>query len=178
LFNGLKGVQRTFLRYYLYERHKTNKIGWHSRAKFYIWGLFYSLNYKSRYIALQYTKTKHLLCKAHINDKPAVLLIDTGASSSCIHEKLQQEFGLLSKGDRFDAAGASQGKMEAVMAQKCNLKIGRYALRKHSFVLLDMTHINTTLVSQGAKPIDGILGADFFRKHKALIDYKKLRLWL
>ena len=76
MFNGLKGVQRTFLRYYLYERHKTNKIGWHSRAKFYIWGLFYSLNYKSRYIALQYTKTKHLLCKAHINDKPAVLLID------------------------------------------------------------------------------------------------------
>jgi hypothetical protein len=34
-----------------------------------------------------------------------------------------------------------------------------------------MQHINATLMDQNAKPIDGILGADFLKKNRALIDY-------
>ncbi|NBS20101.1 MAG: acid protease, partial [Flavobacteriia bacterium] len=40
-----------------------------------------------------------------------------------------------------------------------------------SFVLLDMQHINNTLAHENVAPIDGILGADFLRKNKAIIDY-------
>jgi len=43
---------------------------------------------------------------------------------------------------------------------------------------LDLSHINQTLESQGAKKIDGILGADFFIQTQALIDYKTRKLCL
>jgi len=44
--------------------------------------------------------------------------------------------------------------------------------------LLDLTHINTTLSSQGALPIEGIIGADFLKKNKVVVDYRNRKLWL
>ena len=129
-------------------------------------------------VSLQLTKTRHIVCKAHINGEASQLFIDTGASSSCIHSKLQEHVKLRSKGDPFDAAGASKGKMEAIMTAKSKLQLGRHEVRKLGFVLLDLTHINLTLSSQGASPIEGIIGADFLKKNKAMIDYRNKKLWL
>ena len=129
-------------------------------------------------VSLQLIKTRHIVCKAHINGVACQLLIDTGASSSCIHSKLQEHFKLRSKGDPFDAAGASKGKMEAIMTAKSKLQLGRHEVGKLGFVLLDLTHINVTLSSQGASPIEGIIGADFLKKNKAMIDYRNKKLWL
>ena len=130
------------------------------------------------FIRLKFSKTKHLLCKARINGKSAVLLVDTGASNSCIHNAMQNHFGFQVKGDPFDAAGASEGKMQAVMTAQCEIHLGRSFKGKQAFVLLDLNHVNTTLVSQGASEIDGILGADFLKKNKAVIDYAQRKLFL
>ena len=134
---------------------------------------------KSRlYVSLKNTKTRHIMCKAHINGVAAQLLIDTGASSSCVHSVLEEKFRLRSKGDSFDAAGATQGKMPAFLTRKATLKLGHHDVGKLAFVLLDLSHINKTLISQGATPIEGILGADFFKKKKVSIDYRAQKLWL
>ena len=130
------------------------------------------------FVSLKFSKTKHLVCRARINGLNASLLVDTGASNSCIHSDLQKLFQLTPKGDSFDASGASEGKMTATMTQKCELHLGRYRLGKHAFVLLDLNHINQTLSNQGAKPIDGILGADFLMKKKIVIDYGNRKLIL
>ena len=129
-----------------------------------------------RSVSIQFTKTRHIICKAHINEVAAQLLIDKGASSSCIHSKLQEYFKLRIKGDSFDAAGASQGKMKAILTRKSKLQLGRHEVGKQAFVLLDLTHINVTLETQGATPIEGIIGADFLKKNKVIIDYAKKRL--
>ncbi len=91
---------------------------------------------------------------------------------------LKKKFRLRSKGDSFDAAGASQGKMPAFLTRKATLKLGRHDVGKLAFVLLDLSHINKTLISQGALPIEGILGADFLKKKKVSIDYRTQKLWL
>ena len=140
--------------------------------------VFLNLMKETLFIALSQTKTKHLLCRARINGIAAVLLIDTGASNSCIHSKLQDLYKLKKKGAAFDAAGASEGKMTAVSTHQCELILGRHQVGKHTFVLLDLSHINETLQSQGAKKIDGIIGADFLIKHKASIDYRTRKLSL
>lgn len=129
-------------------------------------------------VSLKNTKTRHIICKAHINGVAAKLLIDTGASSSCIHSILEEKFHLRSKGDSFDAAGANKGKMQAFLTRKATLKLGHHDVGKLAFVLLDLSHINKTLISQGAQPIEGILGADFLKKRKASIDYRTKKLWL
>ena len=118
------------------------------------------------------------MCKAKINGKTAKLLIDTGASNSCIHSELKEYFNLKEKGDPFEAAGAGKDKVKAVLGHRCELILGRHKVKKHSFVLLDMQHINATLVRENTAPINGILGADFLKKNRALIDYKNKTLTL
>ena len=78
---------------------------------------------KITFVRLKLSKTNHLLCKARLNGTAAVLLIDTGASSSCIHSALQEQFNLEINGKSFDAAGAGEGKMKATQTKKCALHL-------------------------------------------------------
>jgi len=123
-------------------------------------------------IKLKLTKTRHLVCKSRINGLKAILLIDTGASNSCISHAERENFNVEENGKPFQASGAGKDKVNAVFGQQCDLILGRHAIGKHAFVLLDMQHINTSLIREKAKPINGILGADFLIKNKAVIDYR------
>ena len=127
---------------------------------------------------LKVLKTKHILCNAWINGKKAKFLIDTGASNSCIHSDLQDYFELQKYGDPFQASGASEGKMEAVMTLNCNIKLGRNYKGKQAFVLLDLIHVNDTLSTHGVEKIDGVIGADFLKENNAIINYLQRKLFL
>ena len=129
------------------------------------------------FIAFKFSKSNHIICRARINGVSAQLLIDTGASNSCINVQLQEHFKLRVKGYSFDAAGAGRDKMEAIASRKAKLQLGRHAVGKMGFILIDLTHINKILESQGVVSIEGILGADFLKKHKASIDYRNKKIW-
>ena len=64
------------------------------------------------------------------------------------------------------------------MTLNCNIKLGRNYIGKHAFVLLDLTHVNDTLNTQGIEQIDGVIGADFLKKNNAIIDYGQNKLFL
>ena len=113
-----------------------------------------------------------MVCQSSINGVKAVLLIDTGASTSCIALAEKETFNIEEKGEPFEASGAGKDKVKAIMGHQCDLILGRHAMGKHAFVLLDMQHINATLINENVKPINGILGADFLKKNQAIIDYK------
>jgi hypothetical protein len=66
--------------------------------------------------------------------------------------------------------------MKAVLTRKSKLQLGRHELGKQAFVLLDLPHVNATLETQGTAPMEGIIGADFLKKNKVVIDYAKKRL--
>ena len=51
-------------------------------------------------------------------------------------------------------------------------------MKKQKFVLLDLNHINYLLESQKINKIDGIIGAEFLKTNKAIIDYENLNLFL
>ena len=70
------------------------------------------------YVRLNFPKQNTFCVKPELMETCGVT-VDTGASSSCIHSALQEHFNLQVKGTPFDAAGASEGKMKAVMTKKC-----------------------------------------------------------
>ena len=110
-----------------------------------------------REVRINLTLTQHLSCKARINGFKANLLIDTGASNSCIALAQKNYFSIMEKGNPFEAAGAGEDKMKAILAHNCNLFLGRHFMGEQSFVLLDMQYINATLVKEGGKTIEGTL---------------------
>ena len=68
---------------------------------------------------LKVLKTKHILCKAWINGKKAKLLVDTGASNSCISHAERENFKIEENGEPFQASGAGKDKVKAVLGQQC-----------------------------------------------------------
>ena len=129
-------------------------------------------------VKLYKIKTQHLICFGSINNVKATFLIDTGASNSCISLENIDVYDLKTEGEKFEASGASDKKMEAILSKECKFKLGRFSMKKQKFVLLDLNHINSLLESQNVKKINGIIGAEFLKAAKAIIDYDNLNLFL
>ena len=129
-------------------------------------------------VKLYKIKTQHLICFGSINNVKATFLIDTGASNSCISLENIDVYDLKTEGEKFEASGASDKKMEAILSNECGFKLGRFSMKKQKFVLLDLNHINSLLESQNVKKINGIIGAEFLKATKAIIDYDNLDLFL
>ena len=68
--------------------------------------------------------------------------------------------------------------MEAKTAKTDTINIGKFTNKGLNIGVFDLSHINTALIARGAKPVHGIIGADILKKGKAVIDYKKNRLYL
>jgi len=129
-------------------------------------------------VKLKKINTNHFEFKLSLNGKKAQFILDTGASNSCLDIQLSDQFNLLVEDSETLAAGAGANGIETKISHENLLKIGKWKYKNFSLVLLDLTHVNTALIEHHAKPIQGIIGADVLEKAKAIIDYKKRRLYL
>lgn len=129
-------------------------------------------------IKLKRTATNHFEIKAKINGKKGRFILDTGASNSCVGFNEIKKFNLITEASEHKAAGAGEGEIDTQISKKNKIKIGDYTLKKVHLILLNLTHINNALTKQDATPVNGIIGADILEKGKAVIDYKKKKLYL
>lgn len=129
-------------------------------------------------VSLKKIETNHFELKAKINGVKGRFILDTGASNSCVDLDLAQKFKLELNDSDTKAAGAGAIGMETKIAHENVLQIKDWKFKNASIVLLDLSHVNTALTEHKANAVDGILGADILEKGKAIIDYKKKRLYL
>ena len=122
--------------------------------------------------------TNHFEIKAKINSVKGTFILDTGASNSCVGFDEIEIFNLKSEDSEHKASGAGTTEIETQISKKNKLKIGKFQLKKTPLILINLSHINIALVKQNAKPVQGIIGADILHKGKAIIDYKKKKLYL
>ena len=129
-------------------------------------------------IPLKRTITNHFEVKARINGIKGRFILDTGASNSCVDFKAVSVFNLEANDSETKAAGAGAVDMQTRESLNNKIKIGKWKYNNLHLVLFDLTHVNTALTQHKAKPVSGIIGADVLQKGKAIIDYKKNRLYL
>ena len=136
--------------------------------------------YKKKYLAipLVLTATNHFEVTATINGVKGRFILDTGASNTCIGLDKIDFFKLNSKDSQIKAAGAGATEMFTKLSTKNKIELGSWFKKKHKIVLFDLVHVNEALTSHKAMPVDGIIGADILKKGRAIIDYKKTRLFL
>src|SRR5690606_31865398 len=115
--------------------------------------------------------TGHYLFSAKINSVSGDFILDTGASTSCVGFTDSTHFKLISEESIIKASGAGAVNMETMLSRKNEFSIKNWGIKNMDFVLFDLSHVNEALTQVDEGPIHGIIGADFLKQHRAVIDY-------
>jgi predicted aspartyl protease len=112
----------------------------------------------------------HLLVRAEINGKAALLGVDTGAPVSAVALNRRAHFGLapITGKSAIPARLSINGAFNSVAIAR-NLRLGRLNLVDEPMVLVDLGGIRKSKRDE----IDGILGADILFPTKALLDCQR-----
>ena len=129
-------------------------------------------------IPLVLTGTNHFEIKAKLNGVSGRFILDTGASNTCVGMDKADMFKLVSEASEIKAAGAGARNLETLISDHNELEIGNWNYKKQKIVLFDLIHVNEALVEHHALPVDGIIGSDVLKKARAIIDYRKKRVYL
>ena len=127
---------------------------------------------------LKFTKTNHFEVRVRINGKKGRFILDTGASNSCVGNDAIDLFSLNVEDSEIKAVGAGASNMDTKMSKANSFKIGKWRADKLPLVIFNLDHVKNGLISHGADPVDGIIGADILKYANAIIDYEKKYLYL
>ena len=122
-------------------------------------------------LPLERSRQNHLIVRALINDKPARLVVDTGAPVSAIALNRRKYFGLTSipiKSNLPTRLHINGGFNSVAIARR--FKLGVLGLLDEPVVLIDLSSSSRAAKALDEEPIDGILGADILFPTSALVD--------
>ena len=121
------------------------------------------------------TPTGHITTSILVNGKPCLFMIDTGAGATVIDRTKQDHFGL--KLTHSSDYAASIGSFSRLTATTAVMNIHGHEIKADSLYLMDISFVNAELKRNQGRKVDGLLGSDFLKKHHAIIDYGKKKLY-
>lgn len=132
-----------------------------------------------RFVAIEKSGI-HVAVSGFVNGNLANILIDTGASQSVFDKN---RINLFSGQTEFESAdqlskGLGTDSMEGFKFVIDQFLLGDLLLEPYEIVALDLSHINASYNELGHAPIDIVLGGDFLKKYRSVIDYEKAELRL
>ena len=129
-------------------------------------------------VPLSVNAVGHFELGAHVNGRPARLLLDTGASHTVSATPSAERLGLRTtpSAERAHGVGASDHATETTVVD--DLRLGAVRLRGVAAWTFDLGHVNRALEARGGTPVDGALGGDVLRPAEAVIDYARATLYL
>lgn len=120
----------------------------------------------------------HIMIQGRINGKEANFLIDTGASRSVF------DFATMSKfidDPQFQkkegiTAGVGSSDLESSTFDIESIALGNLEIKHYQAVALDLENIHETYEKINLPKIHGIIGGDILVKHKAIINYRLMKI--
>ena len=127
-------------------------------------------------VELDEQQNVHPIVEAYIGNQVVRLVIDTGASHSCLSKKSVKH--LIGKTNiKADVVlGIGRGLFRNRFVSVPIFRIGDLEICDYPFLSIQINHINKMLLSLGLKPIDGLLGSDILFAYKAVIDYTERKI--
>ena len=122
----------------------------------------------------------HIMVKGMIHGKEANFLIDTGASRSVFDPTTIATFidDLVFEKKEGMTAGVGSSDLESSTFVIDRWSIGELEITDYEAVALDLENIHEMYGKLGLPHIDGILGGDVLKRHKAVINYKSKKIRL
>ena len=122
----------------------------------------------------------HIMVRGMIHGKEASFLIDTGASRSVFDPKTITTFieDIQFEKKEGMSAGVGSSDLESATFVIDRLGIGALEITDYEGVALDLENIHEMYGKLRLPHIDGIIGGDLLRRHKAVINYRSRKLRL
>ena len=133
---------------------------------------------KETKISFLITDSNHIVIKCKVNSINSRLLVDTGASNSCIDYLSVKKFNIKFKKYDEKASSATDSIKEVFYSNNNTLEIEDLKKNNFEFILFDMTHINNSLREKEILNVDGIIGSDILKELNATINYKQKTITL
>ena len=122
----------------------------------------------------------HIMVKGVIHGKEAFFLIDTGASRSVFDPNTITSFINDVQFEKKEGLSAGLGisNSEIITFKMESFFIGDLEIQNYEAAAMDLEIVDDMYGTVGLPHIDGIIGGDLLKKHKAVINYrnKKMRL--
>jgi predicted aspartyl protease len=129
-------------------------------------------------VPFKVTRVNHVVIQAEINRHKVTLIVDTGASRTCIAESSAERLGLTSGRVEKVAVSFALPKKTKALSILESLDIGSVHIANFETWLVDFSYINMIVQMKGEEFCDGVLGADILMSKAAVIDYKCRKLYL
>ncbi|MBB2149398.1 aspartyl protease family protein [Pedobacter gandavensis] len=120
----------------------------------------------------------HLLVEIVVFGKKHFVVLDTGASRSVFDMTLiKNNISELEYSEETQATTlfTTSSTIQAIIPK---IKMGRLIISSYETVALDLESVNQAYDQMGHPVIAGIIGSDILLKYQAIINYKKLKLFL
>lgn len=120
----------------------------------------------------------HIMVEGKIQGMEAHFLIDTGASRSVFDPVVISHFidDLQFEKKEGITAGVGSSDLESSVFYIEDLSIGAMQIKHYQAVALDLSNIHEMYGKLGLPRIDGIIGGDLLKRHKAIINYKSKKM--
>ena len=121
----------------------------------------------------------HTFVRGSVAGHPVRMVIDTGASHSCLDTEFADEMlpRVHAEVHQGIKAGIGGADFEVRVADIHDFRIGHFRLACYeNMALIDLSPINMAYEGLNRKPVQMILGNDFLVGHNAVIDYRRQML--
>ena len=133
-------------------------------------------NYQSKKFKI--LKSGHLIADSYVNGVSAKLIIDTGASNSCIDSNSVEKFKIKIENYNEQASSATEKIKNMYISKENSINLVGFSIENLKLFVFDMGHINETLKENEPIKIHGIIGNDIMSKHGAVISFSEKKIYL
>lgn len=120
----------------------------------------------------------HLIINSKVNGVSAKLIIDTGASNSCIDSNRIEAFKIEIENYDEQASSATEKIKDMYISTSNSIDIVGSTIENFKLFVFDMNHINETLKKNESTKVDGIIGNDILSKYDGIISFREKKIYL
>jgi len=129
-------------------------------------------------VPMQVSDGFNLYVNATINDRPARLMVDTGAFATLLHRPFVRQMRIPMRQTPYSSAAVNLKQRGVDVARIRKLSVGSIDIVGREVGVIDLQGLIHDGLLQGTPPVVGLLGAEILDRHHGIIDFGTRTLYL
>jgi predicted aspartyl protease len=129
-------------------------------------------------VPMQVSEGFNLYVNATINDRPARLMVDTGAFATLLHRPFVRQMRIPTRQTPYSSAAVNLKQRGVDVARIRKLTVGSIDIVGREVGVIDLEGLIHNGLLEGKPPVAGLLGAEILDRHHGIIDFGTRTLYL